>query len=123
MPSRLLSFPFICVVAILISMLVLAQSNRLPVANEANGRPAIRKEPPGPLSSLSEIQQWALLPQIRSVGPGVRTVLGPRLRRRARSKMQTGPEQVLYAFQGDSDGAFPSGSLIFDSPGNLYGTT
>ncbi len=34
-----------------------------------------------------------------------------------------GPEQVLYAFMGGSDGADPSGGLIFDSNGNLYGTT
>jgi len=33
------------------------------------------------------------------------------------------PEQVLYSFQGGNDGADPSGGLIFDSEGNLYGTT
>jgi uncharacterized repeat protein (TIGR03803 family) len=32
-------------------------------------------------------------------------------------------EQTLYSFQGGSDGAFPSGGLIFDGLGNLYGTT
>jgi uncharacterized repeat protein (TIGR03803 family) len=36
---------------------------------------------------------------------------------------QTSPEQVLYAFQGGSDGAYPTGNLIFDSAGNLYGVT
>jgi uncharacterized repeat protein (TIGR03803 family) len=36
---------------------------------------------------------------------------------------QTSPEQVLYAFQGGSDGAYPTGNLIFDSTGNLYGVT
>jgi uncharacterized repeat protein (TIGR03803 family) len=30
---------------------------------------------------------------------------------------------VLYSFQGGADGVMPSGSLIFDSKGNLYGTT
>jgi uncharacterized repeat protein (TIGR03803 family) len=30
---------------------------------------------------------------------------------------------VLYSFQGGTDGYGPSGSLIFDSKGNLYGTT
>jgi len=29
---------------------------------------------------------------------------------------------VLYEFAGGSDGAYPSGSVIFDSVGNLYGT-
>jgi uncharacterized repeat protein (TIGR03803 family) len=35
----------------------------------------------------------------------------------------SGAETVLYAFQGKSDGAFPSGGLIIDAAGNLYGTT
>ncbi len=30
--------------------------------------------------------------------------------------------KVLYAFQGGNDGAVPTGSLIFDSSGNLFGT-
>ena len=32
-------------------------------------------------------------------------------------------ETVLYAFQGTSDGTSPSGNLIADASGNLYGTT
>ena len=32
-------------------------------------------------------------------------------------------EKVLYSFQGASDGASPVGGLIFDSSGNLYGST
>jgi len=32
-------------------------------------------------------------------------------------------EQVLHQFTGGSDGAGPNGGLIFDSSGNLYGTT
>jgi hypothetical protein len=32
-------------------------------------------------------------------------------------------ESVLYSFTGGSDGSGPSGSLIFDSAGNVYGTT
>jgi hypothetical protein len=32
-------------------------------------------------------------------------------------------EAVLYAFTGGNDGAFPRAGLIFDSTGNLYGTT
>jgi uncharacterized repeat protein (TIGR03803 family) len=34
-----------------------------------------------------------------------------------------GTETVLYAFKGGSDGAYPTGALIEDSAGNLYGTT
>src|SRR5579862_564503 len=30
---------------------------------------------------------------------------------------------VIYRFKGGSDGAAPSGNLIFDQAGNLYGTT
>ncbi len=32
-------------------------------------------------------------------------------------------ENILYSFQGGSDGATPLGPLIFDQAGNLYGTT
>jgi len=32
-------------------------------------------------------------------------------------------ESVLYTFTGGSDGSGPTGSLIFDAAGNLYGTT
>ena len=39
------------------------------------------------------------------------------------SQTATGPEQVLYAFQGGNNGLSPSGGLIFDSSGNLYGMT
>jgi len=34
-----------------------------------------------------------------------------------------GQETVLYNFTGGADGAYPSGSLIRDAAGNLYGTT
>jgi uncharacterized repeat protein (TIGR03803 family) len=36
---------------------------------------------------------------------------------------RTWTENVLYAFQCASDGGDPQGSLVFDSAGNLYGTT
>jgi uncharacterized repeat protein (TIGR03803 family) len=32
-------------------------------------------------------------------------------------------EKTLYTFQGLADGGYPSGGLIFDHSGNLYGTT
>jgi hypothetical protein len=32
-------------------------------------------------------------------------------------------ETVLYSFQGGTDGAYPSGGVIIDSAGNLYGAT
>lgn len=32
-------------------------------------------------------------------------------------------ETILYSFQGGNDGQSPEGGLIFDSAGNLYGTT
>jgi len=32
-------------------------------------------------------------------------------------------QSVMYAFQGGSDGSVPSGNLVFDAAGNLYGTT
>jgi len=34
-----------------------------------------------------------------------------------------GTETVLYAFTGGNDGGYPSGGLIADKAGNLYGTT
>ncbi len=36
---------------------------------------------------------------------------------------QHGRETVLYAFSGEADGAGPSGGLVRDRRGNLYGTT
>jgi uncharacterized repeat protein (TIGR03803 family) len=36
---------------------------------------------------------------------------------------QAGKETVLYSFKGGNDGAAPSGALIADKAGNLYGTT
>jgi uncharacterized repeat protein (TIGR03803 family) len=32
-------------------------------------------------------------------------------------------ESVIYEFQGGTDGAGPSGTMVFDAAGNLYGTT
>ena len=53
-----------------------------------------------------------------------------RLRVRGRIRTFTSGEQArnlgyanLYAFQGGNDGINPSGYMVFDSIGNLYGTT
>jgi uncharacterized repeat protein (TIGR03803 family) len=35
----------------------------------------------------------------------------------------SGPETVLYSFTGGPDGGGPEAGLVFDSAGNLYGTT
>jgi uncharacterized repeat protein (TIGR03803 family) len=35
----------------------------------------------------------------------------------------TWTEKIIHTFQGGSDGSLPQGNLIFDSAGNLYGTT
>jgi len=35
----------------------------------------------------------------------------------------TWQENVLYSFQGGTDGSFPTSTLAFDAAGNLYGTT
>lgn len=35
----------------------------------------------------------------------------------------TWKESVIYRFRGGNDGAAPSGTLVFDGAGNLYGTT
>jgi uncharacterized repeat protein (TIGR03803 family) len=32
-------------------------------------------------------------------------------------------ESTLYSFQGGTDGAFPVGTIVFDTAGNLYGVT
>jgi uncharacterized repeat protein (TIGR03803 family) len=33
------------------------------------------------------------------------------------------PETVLYSFRGGTDGAYPTGGVVFDAAGNLYGTS
>jgi uncharacterized repeat protein (TIGR03803 family) len=54
---------------------------------------------------------------------GARALSARSRRRNAKALNQAGPEQVLYAFQGGNDGEYASSGLIFDSSGNLYGTT
>jgi uncharacterized repeat protein (TIGR03803 family) len=38
-------------------------------------------------------------------------------------RQSTWVKVTLYAFAGDTDGAFPQGQIAFDGKGNLYGTT
>ena len=40
-----------------------------------------------------------------------------------RNQDGTWAESILYSFQGGSDGSYPFAEVIFDSAGNLYGTT
>ena len=40
-----------------------------------------------------------------------------------RNQDGTWAENILYSFQGGSDGSYPLAEVIFDSAGNLYGTT
>jgi uncharacterized repeat protein (TIGR03803 family) len=40
-----------------------------------------------------------------------------------RSASGTWTQKILHAFTGGDDGASPTGNLLFDSTGNLYGTT
>jgi len=41
----------------------------------------------------------------------------------AKSPKKISPEQILYYFQGGSDGGVPNSTLVSDQSGNLYGTT
>jgi uncharacterized repeat protein (TIGR03803 family) len=41
----------------------------------------------------------------------------------SKAKPPSAHERVLYSFTGGSDGAWPMSDLVFDSAGNLYGTT
>jgi uncharacterized repeat protein (TIGR03803 family) len=41
----------------------------------------------------------------------------------SQAKLPTAREKVLYSFTGGTDGANPMSDLVFDTAGNLYGTT
>lgn len=105
---------FVCVCLILAGTIVLAQFGPTPFANQANGMPFTEEQLPGAPPNLSRLRQAV---------PFAQRQTGRSRRRNAKGQVQNGPEQVLYAFQGGNDGGTPGGGLIFDSAGNLYGTT
>jgi uncharacterized repeat protein (TIGR03803 family) len=105
---------FVCVCLMLAGTIVLAQFGAPPLVNQGNGLPFAQQPQPGQPPNLSRVPQAM---------PFVQPQRGPSRRRHVRPQVQNGPEQVLYAFQGGNDGSFPSSDLIFDSSGNLYGTT
>jgi len=108
------SVHFVCVCLILAGTIVLAQFGSKPPANPLNGLPFAQQPQPGQPPNLSRVPQAA---------PFAQPERGRSRRRNAKAQVQNGPEQILYAFQGGNDGQNPGGGLIFDSSGNLYGTT
>jgi uncharacterized repeat protein (TIGR03803 family) len=100
----------VCICLMLAGALLLAQSGSIRLANQASGLPVDLELQPG-------------APQVSQGTPFAQRQSGRSRRRHAKPQVQTGPEQVLYAFQGGTDGSSPSSGLIFDSSGNLYGTT
>jgi uncharacterized repeat protein (TIGR03803 family) len=75
-------------------------------------------------TNSSQMAHAATPSLVNLAGAGISRAAGGRSRRRnAKAQTQGGPEQVLYAFQGGNDGEYPGSALIFDSSGNLYGTT
>ena len=103
--------------------LVLAQFASVPTVNQLGGQAVAQELLGGMLAGSSQTPQEALF-QAKSTGPEFRSALGGGLQhRKANLQSLTGPEQVIYTFQGGDDGEFPVGGLIFDASGNLYGTT
>jgi uncharacterized repeat protein (TIGR03803 family) len=99
-------------------------SSSTPPVNQPDEPHIARRPLRGMSGNLSEWPQDGSFPHGSSAASQIQPSLRKRSRRlNAKSQSLTGPEQVLYAFQGGTDGAFPSGPLISDSSGNLYGTT
>jgi len=117
-------FPVLLVVfSCLAAGFAVAQFGGSPLSKQPTGLP-VAQAPQGAMPrSFVETGKEESLTQTRSLGADVRKASGGHSRRRnAEAVVQNGPEQVLYAFQGGNDGAYPGG-LIFDSSGNLYGET
>jgi len=113
-------------VYIICSCLLLASTGALaqcPSSINLQGEFAPRQSH-GMLLNLSRTPQGLRPIQAESAAPDAWTTLSVGSRRRqVESQVQTGPEQVLYALKGGSDGQYSCAGLIFDSLGNLYGTT
>jgi uncharacterized repeat protein (TIGR03803 family) len=105
---------FVCVCLMLAGTIVLAQFGPNRLVNQASGLPFAQEQQPGLPPNLSHLPEGVPFAQRHS---------GLSRRRRAKSQVQNGPEQVLYAFQSGNDGQYPSSGLIFDASGNLYGET
>jgi uncharacterized repeat protein (TIGR03803 family) len=105
---------FVCVCSMLAGTIVLAQFGATRLANQTDGLPLSQQPQPGLAASLFRAPQAV---------PFAQPQRGPSRRRHVKPPVQNGPEHVLYAFQGGNDGQYPSGGLIFDSSGNLYGET
>jgi len=114
----------VCISLMLAGTLLLAQSGRFSLANQANGLPVAEQAQTGLSPSFPVNPRGELFPQTKATEVMARTASTAHSRRlRIKPQVQTGAEQVLYAFQGGTDGEVPEGNLIFDSSGNLYGTT
>jgi uncharacterized repeat protein (TIGR03803 family) len=103
-------------------------SRSTPPVNQPDEPHVARRPLRGMSGNLSEWFQDGALPQGSSAASEIQPSLRKRSRRlNANSQSLTGAEQVLYQFQdesnGGADGDGPTGNLIFDSSGNLYGTT
>jgi len=93
---------------------MLAQFGSNSTSNSATGLPIAQQPQQGVQQNLSRGLQGAAFGQHQR----------PRSRHKnAKPQVQNGPEQVLYAFQGGSDGGVVNGGPIFDSSGNLFGVT
>jgi uncharacterized repeat protein (TIGR03803 family) len=105
---------FVCVCLVLVGTIVRAQFDSKAPAKPLNGLPLIQQPQPVPARESFPRPQASPSPQPQR---------GSSRRRHVKPQVQNGPEQILYAFQGGNDGGNPSGDLIFDQKGNLYGTT
>jgi uncharacterized repeat protein (TIGR03803 family) len=67
-------------------------------------------------------QYWAAAIGILAL-PGLLPVISSGAPPASKAQPPSAHEKVLYSFTGGSDGAWPTSDLVFDSAGNLYGTT